>query len=82
MVETKKEEIVTVTWEQMRVGGEFDCPKCKIVISPEHDEDWEDITDTKPEFAGFNLCLFIKHTCGQIMKIDTEGCPDEENTRE
>jgi len=72
-----KDEFVTVTHEQMDKNGEFTCPKCKIRINPDHDEDWEDITESSPEFPErLTLILLIKHACGQKIKIDMTGFVD------
>ena len=73
-----KDEFVTVTHEQMDGNGEFTCPKCKIRISPDNDEDWTDLTEDQPEFPEKpNEVLLIKHACGQKIKIDMSGFEEE-----
>jgi hypothetical protein len=76
---SKEDEVITVTWKEMSSEGEFDCPKCKIRVSPDHDEDWEDISGTLPEFPEKpDEVLLIKHACGQKIRVDMTGCdPDK-----
>lgn len=71
--------MITVTWKEMHGEGEFNCPKCGISISPEHDEDWEDISGEQVEFpeSPSLVLLVIKHACGQKIKIDMTGFKEE-----
>lgn len=70
---SKESDVVTVTWKEMDDNGEFDCPKCKVKISPELEGEWEDISevDHAPEI------LLIKHLCGQKIAIDMTGFEEE-----
>lgn len=55
-------EVVTVTYLDVDGDGEFNCPKCKVKVSPNIEDEWEEIE------VGEDY-LLIKHLCGQKIKI-------------
>ena len=63
-------DVVTVTYLDVGGDGEFNCPKCKVKVSPDIENEWEEIEIDVDE--GY---LLIKHLCGQKIKIVVKGMP-------
>jgi len=64
----KEIDIVTITFAQMNREGEFDCPKCKVKINPDMENEFEVIEE---ETKGTQVV--IKHLCGQKIRIELGG---------
>ncbi len=66
LAKEKETDIAVIWFSGMNADGEFDCPKCKVKISPEMANEWEEL-ETNSEF------MLIRHLCGQKIKIMLGG---------